>query len=169
VSGTRHPGKAPVMGALPFSGGFSLIELIAVLVIAGVLAAMAVPRFMETQSFAERGYAEELAAGLRHARNVAVASGCAVRVTIGAAGYNAAQPAAGGGPFANHCQAPGAAWPTVVTRTDGSRLEGVPPRDANIVAPVQLVFDSQGNTVASLVEVGNLDINVAANGVVSVQ
>ncbi len=168
MSRTRHD-KAPVSGALSFSRGFSLIELIAVLVLVGVLGAIAVPRFVESQSFAERGYAEEIAAALRHARNVAAASGCAVRVTIGAVGYIAAQPPPGGGPFANHCQAPGAAWPTVVTRTDGSRLAGVPPRDANIVAPIQLIFDAQGNTAASLVEVGNLDINVTANGVVSVQ
>ena len=171
MSGTHSPRKAPVSGALSFGRGFSLIELVAVLVLVGVLGAMAMPRFLETQSYSQRGYAEELAFALRQARNVAVASTCAVRVTIDANGYRAFQPPGAAAPFANHCAAPGAAWPTAVTRTDGSWLQGVPPGDANVVAGAQVTFDGQGNILGggpALIEVANFDITVATNGLVDV-
>jgi MSHA pilin protein MshC len=72
--------------------GFTLVELVAVLVILGIVAAVVAPRFVDTAVFSERGYADEIATSLRYARRIAVASGCNVRFTVNAAGYSAAQP-----------------------------------------------------------------------------
>jgi MSHA pilin protein MshC len=148
MSGTRSAVKAPLAGAFLFLGrrsrGASLIELIAVLVILGVLSAVAVPRFVD-ETYTERGYAEEVAQAVRYARNVAVASGCAVRFNINAAGYSAFQDNPSNAVFNNHCGTAGT-WLTPVRRTDSELLAGVPRPSLGAMpaAPLQFVLDAQG-------------------------
>ena len=63
---------------------FSLIELVAVLVIVGVLAVFAMPRFAGIDPFAQRGFFEEALAATRYAQKLAVASGCSIRMNFDA-------------------------------------------------------------------------------------
>jgi MSHA pilin protein MshC len=84
--------------------GFTLIELIAAITIIAILAAVVLPGPTAVNPFAERGYADTVAAHLRQARTVALASGCDVQFTIDGAGYRALQRAASG----THCAAAGA-------------------------------------------------------------
>lgn len=66
--------------------GFTLIELIVVMVIVGVLAVSAVPRFVATAGFQARGFYDEALAMLRYAQKIAVAQRRDVYVNIDAPG-----------------------------------------------------------------------------------
>lgn len=67
--------------------GFTLIELVVTLLLIGLLAAVAAPRFFSQQPFAERGFFEETLTAVRYAQKYAVASGCTVRVVTTANSY----------------------------------------------------------------------------------
>jgi MSHA pilin protein MshC len=142
--------------------GFTLVELIACLVVLGVIAAIAAPNFFDHQTFVARGYADDLASSLRYARRIAVASSCNVRLTIDAAGYSAWQQ--------ESCNS--GAWTTPVLRPDGTRLDGITPTDVNIAAPtaVEYLDDGAAATGATTIAVGTHIVSVdGPTGRVSVQ
>jgi MSHA pilin protein MshC len=121
------------------ASGFTLIELIATLTIASILAAIAGPRLLSSQTFAARGYADDVASALRQSRAVAMASGCAVQFTLNSTGYTALQRS----PSGSHCASSGA-WVTPVLRGDGRTLAAWPPAAANVQSPSTLVFGMDG-------------------------
>ena len=60
----------------PWSGsaGFSLIELVVVIVLLGIVAAVAMPRLQGGSGFDERGFRDQVMAALRYAQKSAVAA-----------------------------------------------------------------------------------------------
>ena len=68
-----------------------MVELVIVIVIMGIFASIAAPRFFERNVFDERGYYEDTLAALRYAQKLAVATGCQVQVTITASAYTLKQ------------------------------------------------------------------------------
>ncbi len=62
--------------------GFTLVELIMILVLTGVLAVAALPRFFDRQTFDSRGFYDETLAVLRYAQKSAIAQRRAVCVTF---------------------------------------------------------------------------------------
>lgn len=153
----------------PGSAGFTLVELVVVMTIAGVLAATVGPKFFSQQTFSERGYADELAAALRLTQKTAVITGCAARLTVAVGSYVAAQQAASG----NACLASDNTWATPILGSDGTALQGSAPASTTASPAGAYQFDTQGRLASSpgsTLTVGTRTITIdAGSGFVQVQ
>lgn len=116
--------------------GFTLIELITVITLVAIVAAMGIPRFVDHNDFIERGYAEEALSAIQFARTLATASGCDTQVDFSSTGYSVSQWTPGS------CAATGSS-PTVVTGPDGSALSGAAPSGMSI-GSASFYFDRIG-------------------------
>jgi MSHA pilin protein MshC len=150
--------------------GFTLVELITCLIIIGVLATIAGPRFVSYLPFQQRGYVDEVAGAIRSAQRAAIASGCPVAFTVNAAGYTAMLQAAAGGTCA-----PAGAWTVAVARADGTPLSGTPPTGVALAPATQFVFAAttgsvSGGVAPPALAVGPFTLTVdAGSGLVTVQ
>jgi MSHA pilin protein MshC len=148
------------------SRGYTMVELVTVIVIIGILAAFAVPRFFDSQVFEERGFYEEVAASLRYGQKIAVGSGCPVRVTITAGGYDLKQQTVSG----NRCDPADSSWAVSVMLPGGQAAAGTAPAGITLGPVTTYQLDGLGQTDLGgdlTVTVGALSMTVqAASGYV---
>lgn len=141
--------------------GFTLIELVTTIIIVGVLGSVSIPRMFDNQTFAQRGYIDELASSLRYAQKIAIASECEVTITLTAGNYVGMQRAACGG----------GAWNVPVSRVDGSLLSGAAPANIALNPATTIVFNARGgtNAAAPAINVGPFILTVnSVSGAVTV-
>lgn len=67
--------------------GFSLVELVVIIVLTAILAITVIPRIAGIGDISARGYYDELSSAMRYAQKLAVASGCAIRVAVTSGDY----------------------------------------------------------------------------------
>jgi MSHA pilin protein MshC len=149
--------------------GYTLIELVLVIVIAGILAAAIGPHFFDQSVFAQRGYADAIGAALRTAQKAAVASDCPAEVNLSSGSYAVLQQAAAG----NTCNPTDTTWSTQVLGLDGEAVAGSAPSTAS-ASPLGLyVFNGSGAlsaAPATTISVGAATISIdAQTGFVQVQ
>ncbi|HTT08837.1 MAG TPA: type II secretion system protein [Gammaproteobacteria bacterium] len=150
----RRTSTTPGSGVWPRGrlSGFTLTELVTVLVIVGIVAAFAGPRFFTTSPFAERGFYEDSLAALRYAQKFAIASRCtSVTATF----------TAGTGPPAGYALTyagcPGAGS---VLRPSGGNFSNTAPTGVAVTA-ASISFDDMGRTPATTtVTIGSRTITV---------
>jgi len=72
---------------LPSYLGFTVVELVVVIVLLGILSVYAVPRFVGVASFEESGFYQETVSAARYAHQLAVGRGEKVRIRFSSQGY----------------------------------------------------------------------------------
>ncbi|MCW8929513.1 MAG: type II secretion system GspH family protein [Gammaproteobacteria bacterium] len=70
------------------NGGFTLVELITVILILGVMAVVGASKFFSQSSFTDAQYHQEILSAFRFAQKIAIASQCDVVITLGTNSYS---------------------------------------------------------------------------------
>lgn len=127
-------------------GGYTLAELVIVLVLTGILAAVAVPRMFDMQQFSARGTRDFVGSALRHAQKAAVAMRRNVCVSLAATQLSITYASAAGVDQA--C----AAGNTLVSPGNGlpyADASNALPTQAPVATPASVIFDAQGRPLSA--------------------
>ncbi len=137
----------------PAASGFTMIELIIVMLVAAVLSSVALPRMTDQRALQERGALDQLRAMLIHTRRLAITQGRDVCVVATPAAAQAVYVAGGACSLANPVADPGDGAPYAIN---------MPPRVALAGTPL-VRFNPRGQLVPAVnavLNVGTLAITV---------
>lgn len=121
--------------------GFTLVELVTVIVLLGILSVYVAPRVFDLGIFKERGFFDETQSALRYAQKLAVASGCKVQVSLTSNSYTLNQ--------ATVCN--GAVFTLAVPHPSGSPTFAATAPAGVALSPTTVVFNALGQISAGFV------------------
>lgn len=128
------------------SRGFTLIELVVLMIVISVIAVVALPRFTGTDAFDQRGLHDETLALLRYAQKAAIAQRRMVCVTFTQTGATAKMDANDDGDCVDAgdgLQGPNGSNPFTIAGEGGAQYTGTTP-------PASIDFDALGSPSSGL-------------------
>lgn len=114
--------------------GFTLVELVVILIVVGVLAVAAIPRFVDRQSFDARGFYDQALSMARYGQKVAIASH--TDVFFNAAGNIICLTYVADADCTNPAG--------VINPADGAKFSKTAPTGVSLSAPVSFSFSALG-------------------------
>ncbi len=147
-------------------GGFSLVELVVILIVVATVSAVALGRLSNNGGFAARAFAQEVRAALRFAQKFAVTSGCDVQALVdgGADSYALQLRADATGPAVSCLSAVGGFGANPVPNPQtGAAFAGSAPAGVDVTGTLNVIFDAAGGVpVGGSVTVAGETISVIA-------
>ena len=135
------------------NSGFTIVELVVILLLIGILSAVALPKFFNLEDYKNRAAFDEISGAVRYAQKLAVASGCEVQVDLSSGSYALQQ-------HSNDCTSGGFVTITGHVITSHS-ISGV----SFSSIPSSFIFDAMGRSdsdVSVVIDGGSLSFDVIA-------